>query len=262
MGTTLPFSPDALPCHLSSSVHHTWDSNRGQGRDSNRNYLTTRAPPPARFMSDSYDHHTVDALLAGGVVIEMTAQSKVFRTVHKSEQRLREIETRLTYLLPALAQKQRVARDINAEFEASFSLLDRVALVITERVGSFGFFLVIFTWSVLWLGWNLLAPKSLRFDPAPAFVLWLFISNLIQIMLMPLLMVGQNLQGRHAELRAEHDFEINQKAEQEVEALLLQMEQQVLLLRRQEQMLRDLLATAVCRFGTAPQASPNCEMPK
>ena len=72
----------------------------------------------------------------------------------------------------------------------------------------------------------MLAPENLRFDPYPAFVLWLFISNLIQIHLMPLLMVGQNLQGRHSELRAESDYQVNLKAEKEVEAILLHLEQQ------------------------------------
>jgi uncharacterized membrane protein len=83
-----------------------------------------------------------------------------------------------------------------------------------------GFFLVIAVWTIAWLGWNTLAPAGTRFDPAPAFVLWLFVSNLIQIHLMPLIMVGQNLQARHSELRAEADFEINQKAEREVETVL------------------------------------------
>jgi uncharacterized membrane protein len=33
---------------------------------------------------------------------------------------------------------------------------------------------------------------------------------------MPLIMVGQNLQSKHAEIRAETDFEVNLKAEKEV----------------------------------------------
>ena len=37
-------------------------------------------------------------------------------------------------------------------------------------------------------------------------------------------MVGQNLQGRHSETRAELDFEVNQKAEKEVMATLLHLE--------------------------------------
>ena len=66
----------------------------------------------------------------------------------------------------------------------------------------------------------------LRFDPFPAFVLWLFISNMIQIFLMPLIMVGQNLQSRHSEARAESDYEVNVKAEREIEAILLHLETQ------------------------------------
>jgi len=49
-------------------------------------------------------------------------------------------------------------------------------------------------------------------------------SNVIQILLMPLIMVGQNLQGRHSEIRAELDFEINQKAEKEIVVLLRHLE--------------------------------------
>ena len=69
------------------------------------------------------------------------------------------------------------------------------------------------------------APKPLRFDPYPAFVLWLFISNMIQIFLMPLIMVGQNLQGKHAEVRAENDYEINPKAEKEIAELKKELEE-------------------------------------
>jgi len=89
-----------------------------------------------------------------------------------------------------------------------------------------GFFIIIFVWTIFWLGWNTLAPQTSRFDPFPAFVLWLFISNMLQIFLMPLIMIGQNLQGRHSEARAESDFEINVKAEKEIEAVLLHLEQQ------------------------------------
>jgi uncharacterized membrane protein len=60
---------------------------------------------------------------------------------------------------------------------------------------------------------------TLRFDPYPAFVFWLFISNMIQIFLMPLIMVGRNLQSKHTEIRAETEFEINLKSEKEIEEL-------------------------------------------
>jgi uncharacterized membrane protein len=79
---------------------------------------------------------------------------------------------------------------------------------------------------LIWLGWNSLGPKEARFDPYPAFVLWLFISNVLQIFLMPLIMIGQNLQSQHAETRAEADFEVNTKAEIEIETILMHLENQ------------------------------------
>ena len=100
---------------------------------------------------------------------------------------------------------------------------EQFAIWITDKIGTIGFFLIIFAWTLLWLGWNMFAPKSLCFDPYPAFVLWLFISNMIQIFLMPLLMVGQNLQAKRAEIRAENDYNVNIKAEKEINALLREL---------------------------------------
>lgn len=131
--------------------------------------------------------------------------------------------------LPSLAplpRRRKPLRNVNIEHAQSLGAMERLALLITDHVGTMGFFLIIFTWTVLWLGWNLLAPKALQFDPPTAFVFWLFISNLIQILLMPLIMVGQNLQGRHAEMRAENDYEVNVKAEQEIELILQHLEHQ------------------------------------
>jgi uncharacterized membrane protein len=123
-------------------------------------------------------------------------------------------------------KQRKPLRNINIEMRQTLTGLDKVALWITKRVGSMGFFLIIFAWTVFWLCWNLLAPDQYKFDPPMGFVLWLFLSNLIQILLMPLIMVGQNLIGQHAEARAEHDLEINIKAEQEVEVILHHLEHQ------------------------------------
>jgi CRP-like cAMP-binding protein len=134
-----------------------------------------------------------------------------------------------------LLVSQRVTRNANIVHEQSLSLLDRLAIEITDKVGSIGFFLIIAAWTLLWTGYNIIASEipALHwpaFDPFPAFVAYLLISNVIQILLMPLIMVGQNLQGRHAETRAQLDFEINQKAEKEVTATLLHLERNTELL--------------------------------
>ena len=125
-----------------------------------------------------------------------------------------------------LKKLRKPIRNVNVLHKESLSLLETFAVKLTDDVGSIGFFLIIFGWTILWLGWNTIAPKEWRFDPFPAFVLWLFISNVIQIFLMPLIMIGQNLQGRHAENRAESDFEVNVRAEKEIEVILLHLEHQ------------------------------------
>jgi uncharacterized membrane protein len=119
---------------------------------------------------------------------------------------------------PVLKLKEREKTDLKT--------LDKIAIFITQRVGTMGFFGIIFLWTVCWLGWNTLGPSNFRFDPFPGFVLWLFISNMIQIFLMPLIMIGQNLQGRYSDIRAENDFEINVKAEVEIETILKHLENQ------------------------------------
>jgi uncharacterized membrane protein len=126
----------------------------------------------------------------------------------------------------AILELRRPLHNVHQDVIEKLTPLDRLAMWITIRVGSMGFFVCIFGWTVIWLGWNLLAPKALQFDPPMAFVFWLFISNVIQILLMPLIMVGQNLLGRHSEVRAEHDLEVNVRAEREIELILQHLEYQ------------------------------------
>ncbi len=125
-----------------------------------------------------------------------------------------------------LKKVRKPIHNVNVKHKESLSTLEKYAVKVTDHVGSMGFFIIIFLWTLIWLGWNTLAPKDLRFDPYPAFVLWLFISNMVQIFLMPLIMIGQNLQGRHAEKRAEADYEVNVRAEKEIEVILMHLEHQ------------------------------------
>lgn len=129
-------------------------------------------------------------------------------------------------LLEELKQLRKKIRNVNIEHQGSLTVLERFALVIGDRIGSVGFFIIIFMWTVIWLGWNTFGPIEARFDPYPTFVLWLFIANMIQIFLMPLIMISQNIHSRHAEARAETDFEINTKAEQEIEIVFQHLENQ------------------------------------
>ncbi len=131
--------------------------------------------------------------------------------------------------LPHFEHDHPPVANANDVYEKGLTPLDKAAAAITDKVGSMGFFLLIFAWTIVWTGYNILATvvpalhwKS--FDPFPAFVAYLLISNVIQILLMPLIMVGQNVQSRHSEIRAQLDFEINQKAEKEIMVVLKNLE--------------------------------------
>ena len=139
--------------------------------------------------------------------------------------------------LPTYHHEHAPIKNANEVHDSTLTPLERTAVKITDAVGSMGFFIIIFMWTILWCGFNILAtefgqtpdhpngPLPIKpFDPFPSFVAYLLISNVIQIMLMPLIMVGQNLQGRHSEVRAQLDFEINQKAEKEVMVILRNLE--------------------------------------
>jgi len=128
--------------------------------------------------------------------------------------------------LEELRKSRKPIRNVNEIHQEHLSPSERFAIWITTHVGTMGFFAIIFFWTLIWLTWNTLGPSAARFDPFPGFIFWLFISNMIQIFLMPLIMVGQNLDARHSEARAEADFEVNLKAEREVETILMHLENQ------------------------------------
>ncbi|WP_293872187.1 DUF1003 domain-containing protein [Flavobacterium sp.] len=110
-------------------------------------------------------------------------------------------------------------KNVTHEHQSSLLSSQRFAIWITTKIGTMPFFYIIFVWTFTWLLWNIFAPKNLQFDESPNFLMWLFISNMIQIFLMPLLLIGQNLQGKNAELLADNDFEVNIKAEKEIAEL-------------------------------------------
>ena len=130
---------------------------------------------------------------------------------------------------PTLAEMREERRPIEndrARHKQSLSTSEKFAVFIHRHIGSLEFFFLILVWTVGWLLWNTLAPFHLRFDPAPAFVIWLIASNILQLILLPVIMVGQNIEGRAAEWRAQTDFEINKKAEHEIEVIIAHLENQ------------------------------------
>lgn len=128
--------------------------------------------------------------------------------------------------LDELKKERHPIANINTIRNNAASPLERMAIATTEHIGTMGFFFLLVGITVIWFLWNVLAPEAYRFDPGPAFVLWLFAANVTQLFLMPLIMIGQNEDAKHNEARAESDYATNLKAEREVEAILKHLENQ------------------------------------
>lgn len=126
--------------------------------------------------------------------------------------------------LTELRAARKPVRNDRVEHRMSLSGTEKFAVYMHRAVGSLSFFFLILVWTIVWLAWNIWAPAEFRFDPAPAFVIWLFASNILQLILLPVIMVGQNIEGRAAERRAQMDFEVNLRAEREIEAVIAHLE--------------------------------------
>jgi uncharacterized membrane protein len=126
---------------------------------------------------------------------------------------------------PLHPEKIKTVSDLKREFapisntneihKSHLSRTDRLALFITSRVGTMSFFYFCLA----------LVTMPLIFSSTMPIIQYLS-SGYLQLILLPLILVGQNLQSRHSELRAQHDYETNLKAEKEIEAILLHLEKQ------------------------------------
>jgi uncharacterized membrane protein len=98
---------------------------------------------------------------------------------------------------------------IHAKHQKKLSRLDWFALTITEEVGTMGFFFCCVFLTLL----PLIIPGLLSYVQ--------FVSSaFLQLVLLPIIMIGQNIQAKEAERKAKIDFDINLKAEREIEAIM------------------------------------------
>jgi uncharacterized membrane protein len=134
-------------------------------------------------------------------------------------------------------------RNAHREVMAALSRQDRIALAITGAIGTM---YAVYVFATFMAGWMLLqvALGKAAFDPYP-FAFLLFLGNIVQLLLMPLIMVGQNLQGRHAQARADEEYRTVGKIFHDNEAALAHLDAQDVELLRQTKLLIGLVETLV-----------------
>jgi len=116
-----------------------------------------------------------------------------------------------------VAQRTHIARNVAHDFDAEPSFGQRAADAVARFGGSWTFVGLFAAAMVVWVGLNalLLARRGTTFDPFPYILLNLFLSMLAAIQA-PVILMSQNRQSEKDRMSAEHDYEVNLKAELEI----------------------------------------------
>lgn len=152
-----------------------------------------------------------------------------------------------------VAERWHVARDGAKELEVAMTRGQRAADAVAAFGGSWIFISFFIAIMIVWVGLNsvILEKYGKAFDPYPYILLNLFLSKLAAIQA-PIILMAQNRQSYRDRMSAEHDYEINLKAELEIILLhekvnILRDEQWTELLSIQKEQMEALRSLLVSR---------------
>jgi len=110
----------------------------------------------------------------------------------------------------------------NKVFDSSLTFGQRLADQVAAFGGSWTFILLFFGVMTIWIILNVAAGQA--FDPYP-FILLNLVLSMLAALQAPVIMMSQNRQAAKDRLDAQHDYEINLKAEMEIMALDTKMDE-------------------------------------
>jgi uncharacterized membrane protein len=185
----------------------------------------------------------------------------IIRSLKKELEELQAWEARAAQLekqiREKMARRQTVSKNINVVHGERLTLGDRMADLLADRAGSWGFMGSFALFMAFWIGINSVQFLFKPFDHYPYILLNLMLSCLAAIQA-PVIMMSQNRQEAKDRLRSEHDYEVNLKAELEIQGLHEKLDQlrekqwQELLVIQQQQI--DLLKQQLELLHGSPQS--------
>src|SRR5271156_516876 len=111
----------------------------------------------------------------------------------------------------------RASRNPNEIIEEKYTFGERIADLVASFGGSWTFIIVFGVVLVIWTAINV-ALRTKAWDPYPFILLNLFLSMLAALQA-PVIMMSQNRQDKKDRLRSELDFDVNRRAESEIQNL-------------------------------------------
>jgi uncharacterized membrane protein len=116
-----------------------------------------------------------------------------------------------------IAERKHIARNTSKQFDTEITMGQRAADTVARFGGSWTFISIFAAVMVIWVALNsyILINYNKSFDPYPYILLNLFLSMLASIQA-PIILMSQNRHAEKDRLDAEHDYEVNLKAELEI----------------------------------------------
>jgi uncharacterized membrane protein len=137
-------------------------------------------------------------------------------------------------------------RDVNQVFLTQLTFGQRISDKVANTMGSWAFISIQSVILVIWIVLNVVGWIR-AWDPYP-FILMNLVLSMQAAYAAPIIMMSQNRQAAKDRIESHNDFEINQKTEEEVRAILEHLAAQDRALGELHAMVLDLQA----RFGKMP----------
>lgn len=93
---------------------------------------------------------------------------------------------------------------------------------LTKWVGSWPFIIIFIIYIIIWIALNIYAIIN-QWDPYPFILLNLTLSILAAILL-PIILMSQNIESQKDRARAQYDYALNKKAEKEIQEVKKQLD--------------------------------------
>jgi uncharacterized membrane protein len=129
-------------------------------------------------------------------------------------------------VLDSLKDQGVLARNVDAEYAKALTFGDRLSDGIAAFGGSWRFIIIFMSILAVWIAINSYVLLARPFDPYP-FILLNLVLSCVAAMQAPVIMMSQNRQEAKDRMRAEHDYQVNLKAEIEIRQLHIKLDQMI-----------------------------------
>jgi uncharacterized membrane protein len=189
-------------------------------------------------------------------LVEGLGQATSAAPEHTGRSPTRSLAELLSYRPPRFVHAHPPVRNINALLDAHLTWGQRVADWVAATMGSWRFIILQSVLLAVWIVLNVVGWRE-HWDPYP-FILLNLVLSFQAAYAAPIIMMSQNRQAEKDRLAAQHDYDVNVKAEEEIKAILDHLEYQheltLQLLARLERQDAQLLAMVRAQAAGSPDS--------